>query len=97
MSLKEMFGVPENHSLVNIRYEEKGTNAHDAHWIYEERDEENRYISKIEYWDCASPGSLTTKNGYRKHDPAGKLIVEKLLQTHVVQDTVDVPYHLKAD
>jgi hypothetical protein len=77
MSLQEMFEIPENHSLVNISYEEKGSMAHGGYWTYEERDEEGRLISKIEYWDCVSPDSLAAKNGYRKYDPAGKLLVEK--------------------
>jgi hypothetical protein len=77
MSLQEMFEIPENHSLVNISYEEKGSMDRGEYWTYEERDEEDRLISKIEYWDCGSPGSLTAKNGYRKLDPNGKLIVEK--------------------
>jgi hypothetical protein len=79
MSLKEMFGIPESHSLVNISYEEGGAEAHGAYWTYEERDEEGRQISKIEYWDSVTPDSLTAKNGYRKFNPTGKLIVEKTL------------------
>jgi hypothetical protein len=77
LSMKEMFEIPENHSLVNISYEDKGSMDQGECWTYEERDEEDRLISKIEYWDCGSPGSLTAKNGYRKLDPNGKLIVEK--------------------
>lgn len=77
MSLKEMFEIPENHLLVNTSYEEKGPMAHDGYWTYEERDEGGHLISKIEYWDCVSPGSLTAKNGYRKLDPTDRLIVEK--------------------
>jgi hypothetical protein len=79
MSLNEMFGITENHSLVGISYEKKGTPAHDGYWAFEERDKEGGLISKIEYWDCTSLGSLTAQNGYRKYDPAGKLIVEKML------------------
>jgi hypothetical protein len=77
MSLKEMFEISENHLLVNTSYEEEGSMAHGEYWTYEERDEEGLLISKIEYWDCGSPDSLTAKNGYRKLDPTGKLIVEK--------------------
>ena len=77
MSLRDMFEIPENHLLVNTSYEEKGSIALGESWNYEERDEEGCLISKIEYWDCVSPGSLTAENGYRKVDPTGKLIVEK--------------------
>ena len=66
---------PRKHLLVNTSYEEKGSMAHGEYWTYEERDEEGRLISKIEY--RISLGSLTAQNGYRKYDPAGKLIVEK--------------------
>jgi hypothetical protein len=79
MSLKEMFGIPEKHSLVNISYEEKGTMAPGGYWTYEERDAVGRLISKIENWESASPSSLPAKNGFRKHDSTGKLILEKLL------------------
>jgi hypothetical protein len=77
MSLKEMFEAPGNHSLVNIRYEEKCSKVREDYWAYEERDEAGCVISIIEYWDGVRPGSLTAENGYRKLDPAGKLIVEK--------------------
>jgi hypothetical protein len=77
--MKEMFEIPENHSLVNISYEENGSMDHSECWTYEERDEEGRLISNIEYWDCRSPDSLAAKNGYRKLDPTGKLVVEKNL------------------
>jgi hypothetical protein len=76
-SLKEMFGIPEDHSLLDISYEEKGSTG--ERWTYEERDEEGGLISIFEYWDCTSLGSLTAQNGYRKYNPDGKLIVEKLL------------------
>ena len=72
-----MFEVPENHILVNIRYEEKGSRVHGEYWAYEERDEAGCVVSIIEYWDGVSPGSLTAENGYRKLDLTGKLIVEK--------------------
>jgi hypothetical protein len=77
MSLKEMFDIPGSHSLVEISYEEKNSMAHGDYWTYEERDEEGHLISKIEYWDCVSPCSLTAKNGYRKLDSTGRLIIEK--------------------
>lgn len=79
MSLKEMFEVPEYHSLLSTNYQEEGTTVHNGYWSYEERDESGRLISKIEYWDCTNPGSLPAKNGYRKYDSAGKLIVQKSL------------------
>jgi hypothetical protein len=107
MSLKEMFEIPENHSLVNISYEEKDSIALDGYWTYEERDKEGGLISKIEYWDCVSPGSLTAKNGYRKLDPTGKLIVEKNRSRLMLVDfsrmqplkpsVQNVRYHLKED
>ncbi|WP_345858299.1 hypothetical protein [Shewanella algae] len=78
MSLKDMFGVPEENALEQVKYKAKGTMAQNEYWTYEERDPKGNLVSTIEHWDCTSLNNLKTDSGYRKYDPSGKLIEEKL-------------------
>ena len=81
MSLKEMFKIPESHSLVEITYEEKAlvntsyeekdSMAHGDYWTYEERDDEGRHATTSENGSQATesddPCATSARSGSSDH------------------------------
>lgn len=46
--LKEKFGVPENHTLVQTSYKAKGSWGQDETWTYNELDENGKIVGRYE-------------------------------------------------
>lgn len=66
MSLEKEFGIPEGHTLKQVKSSAKGSMAQDEEWEYEEYDTEGNLVGRYREWSYTNLKTLKTDSGWQK-------------------------------
>lgn len=77
MTFEEIFKIPEDHTLKQMSFRQKGSLAQDEFWEHEQFDSNGMVVAKYSSWHCTDAyGGGKTRAGYKKYSPDGVLIEE---------------------
>jgi hypothetical protein len=82
-SFNRIFGVSEDHRLVQVRSRSRAGVLMADYWSHCEYDADNRLIARYESFDEWNPKTGLHRSGWDKYDDAGRLIASgESLEVH---------------